>query len=166
MRIQDLQEKARRVYNPHAQKRSSQPQQQAQRAQPQQRPTAYVDRQDHQEVTQPDLEALEKMIDSLFHTVGIDVALSKVHFLRRMNDMRGPVTTKELGNLFQKAFAKYGKLLAKSGPDMQAVITDMQSDVNVPFVLAWNRDKEMLDLTAKSVMKKPNYRTSNRKLKV
>lgn len=162
MRIQDLQEKARRVYNPHTQPRSPQ----VARPGAQVRTSAPAPEVEHQQVTQPELDELEKMIDSLFHTVGIDVSLSKVHFLKRMNDMRGPVTTKEVGDLFRKAFMKYGKLLAKSGPEMQAVITDMQSDVNVPFVLVWNRDKEMLDLIAKSTMKKKGYRTSNRTLKV
>lgn len=162
MRIQDLQEKARRVYNPHTQPRSTQ----AVRPGTQARAATPAPEVEHQQVTSSDLVELEKMIDSLFHTVKIDVALSKVHFLKRMNDMRGPVTTKEVGDLFRKAFTKYGKLLAKSGPEMQAVITDMQTDVNVPFVLEWNRDKEMLDLTAKSTMKKKGYRTSNRTLRV
>lgn len=161
MRIQDLQEKARRVYNPHAQPRQAQAARPAAQAR-----TAAPAPEQHQEVTRTDLDELEKMIDSLFHTVKIDVALSKVHFLQRMNDMRGPVTTKEIGDLFRKAFAKYGKLLAKSGPEMEAVLTDMQTDVNVPFNLSWNRDKEMLDLTAKSTMKKKGYRTRNRKLAV
>jgi phosphatidate phosphatase APP1 len=158
MRIQDLREKARQPYNPHAKR----PQQaQTQRA------NAYVAPDvDHQEVTAADVRELENMIDQLFHKVGIDVALSQTHFVQRMNDMRGPVTTKEVGDLFRKAFAKYGKLLAKSGPEMEAVLTDIQSAVNVPFNLYWNRDKEMLDLSAKTVMKKKGFRTRNKMLRV
>lgn len=156
MRIQDLREKARQPYNPHAKRP-----QQAQRA------SAYVAPDVvHQDVTAADVQELEKMIDQLFHKVGIDVGLSQTHFVQRMNDMRGPVTTKEVGDLFRKAFAKYGKLLAKSGPEMEAVLSDMQSAVNVPFNLYWNREKEMLDLSAKTVMKKKDFRTRNRKLRV
>jgi len=155
MRVQDLRERARQPYNPHARS-----------AKPQQRATAHVAPETHQEVTSADLDELEKMIDQLFHSIGIDVELSKVHFVQRMNDMRGPVTTKEIGDLFRKAFAKYGKLLAKSGPEMEAVLTDIQSAVNVPFNLYWNRDKEMLDLTAKTVMKKKGFRTRDRMLRV
>ncbi len=128
------------------------------------RSSAYVDHAGHQEVTQNDLSELEKMIDSLFNTIGIDVSLSQIHFVQRMNDIRGPTTTKEVGDLFRKAFAKYGKLLAKSGPELQAVLTDLQSNTNVPFALEWNRDKEMLDLYAKTVMKKKGFRTRNKKL--
>jgi hypothetical protein len=52
------------------------------------------------------------------------------------------------------------------GPDAEAVIADMASDINMPFVLKWDRDSEELDLVAKTVMRKKNFMTSNPKLKV
>ena len=42
----------------------------------------------------------------------------------------------------------------------------MQSDINMPFVLKWDRDSEELDLVAKTVMRKKNFMTSNQKLTV
>ena len=51
------------------------------------------------------------------------------------------------------------------GPDAQAVIHDMETDINMPFVL--NIDKSgMLDLVAKTVMRKKDFKTSNPKLNV
>ena len=45
-------------------------------------------------------------------------------------------------------------------PDAQAVITDMETDINMPFVLNVDRSG-MLDLVAKTVMRKKGFRTSN-----
>ena len=49
-------------------------------------------------------------------------------------------------------------------PDAQAVIHDMETDVNMPFVL--NLEGNMLDLVAKTVMRKKDFKTSNQKLRV
>jgi hypothetical protein len=46
------------------------------------------------------------------------------------------------------------------------VIADMASNINMPFVLNWDRDREELDLVAKTVMRKKNFMTNNPKLKV
>jgi hypothetical protein len=48
------------------------------------------------------------------------------------------------------------------GPDAEAVLNDMQTDINMPFVLKW--DGKELDLVAKTVMRKSNFATSNPKL--
>ena len=48
-------------------------------------------------------------------------------------------------------------------PDAEAVVTDMETDM--PFVI--NLDKGgMLDLVAKTVMRKKDFKTSSQKLKV
>ena len=52
------------------------------------------------------------------------------------------------------------------GDEAQAVIRDMQTDINMPFVLAYdNRNKE-LDLVAKTIMRKKGFKTSNKKLDI
>ena len=52
------------------------------------------------------------------------------------------------------------------GPDAQAVIKAMASDINVPFVLDWDRNAEELDLIAKTAMRKKNFRTPDQVLQV
>jgi len=121
----------------------------------------------NEEVTQADLRSIEQYADKLFKAIGIDVGFTR-HFLDRVNDERNrkQITTDELTALFKKTFEKHGKKIPKLGPDAEAVINDMQSDINMPFVLKWDRDSEELDLVAKTVMRKKNFMTSNQKLTV
>ena len=72
-------------------------------------------------------------------SVGIDVEFTR-HFLDRVNDARNKkqITVAELIRLFKQSYKKYGKKIAKLGPDAEAVINDMQTDVNMPFVLKWD----------------------------
>ena len=117
-------------------------------------------------ITQSDIDQLERYADRLFAAVGIDVEFTR-HFLDRVNDERNkkPINTAELIRLFRLTYKKYGKKIPKMGPEAQAVITDMETDINMPFVL--NIDKSgMLDLVAKTVMRKKDFKTSNPKLNV
>ena len=116
-----------------------------------------------QEVTQAQLDALEKVLDRVFAQVGIDVEFTR-HFLDRVNDERNrrQITIKELGLLFKKEFIKHGKPIAKMGPDAEAVMKDMETDINLPFALRWDANNNELDLIAKTVMRKPDFRTSNK----
>ena len=120
---------------------------------------------DVQAITSVQLKTLEGYLDKLFSSLGIDVEFTR-HFLDRANDARNgePISLKELAILFKDAYSKYGKRIAQMGPDAQAVIKDMRSDVNVPFVLDWDKDKQELDLIAKTVMRKKDFRTSNQEL--
>lgn len=116
-------------------------------------------------VTQQQLNQLEQYLDNMFAAVGIDVNFTR-HFLDRVNDERNrrQITIKELENLFKDAYNTYGKKIAQMGPDAQAVIKDMRNDINVPFVLVWDRGREELDLIAKTVMRKKNFHTPNTEL--
>lgn len=117
------------------------------------------------EITDAQLKKLEFYLDQLFSKIGIDVEFTK-HFLDRANDERNikQITLKELAELFRDTYVKYGKKIAKMGPDAQAVIKDMRTDINVPFVLNWDRRNQELDLVAKTVMRKKNFRTPNQEL--
>ncbi|SVB96177.1 uncharacterized protein METZ01_LOCUS249031 [marine metagenome] len=117
-------------------------------------------------VSKQDLDQVEKYADRLFAAVGIDVEFTR-HFLDRVNDTRNkkPISTAELVRLFRLSYKKYGKKIPKMGPKAQAVIHDMETDINMPFVLNIDRSG-MLDLVAKTVMRKKNFKTSNPKLEV
>ena len=117
-------------------------------------------------VSKSDLDQIEKYADRLFAAVKIDVEFTK-HFLDRVNDERNkkPINSAALIRLFRLTYKKYGKKIAKMNPDAEAVITDMETDVNMPFVL--NLDKNgMLDLVAKTVMRKKDFKTKDQKLRV
>jgi len=116
-----------------------------------------------EEITKKDLDQVEKYADKIFAKVGIDVEFTR-HFMDRVNDARNkkPITTSELTRLFKQSFKKYGKKIAQLGPDAEAVINDMKTDVNMPFVL--NLKGQELELVAKTVMRKKDFKTSGPKL--
>jgi hypothetical protein len=120
-----------------------------------------------EEVSQSQLKELEKYLDQLFKILNVDVSFTK-HFLDRVNDSRNgkPITVDELQLLFKKTIQKYGKKIPALGPDAEAVLNDMQTQINLPFVLKWDREAEELDLVAKTVMRKKNFMTHNQKFTV
>ena len=118
-------------------------------------------------VSRKDLQQVERYADRLFAAVGIDVEFTR-HFLDRVNDERNkqqPISTAELSRLFRLSYKKHGKRIPKLGPKAQAVLHDMETDINMPFVLNIDRKGE-LDLVAKTVMRKKDFKTSNTKLQV
>ena len=61
-----------------------------------------------------------------------------------------------------RSFKKYGKQIPKLGNDAQAVLNDIKTDINMPFVLKW--DGKEFELIAKTIMRKKDFKTSNKKL--
>jgi len=116
-------------------------------------------------ITDQDLQQLETYADRLFASLGIDVEFSK-HFKDRVNDPRNtkPITMAELTRLFKQIYKQHGKPIAQLGPDAEAVMKDMRTDVNIPFALQW--DGKELDLVAKTIMRKPNFSTPNQEFAV
>jgi hypothetical protein len=114
-------------------------------------------------ISKSDLDNVEKYADRLYKAVGVDVEFTR-HFLDRVNDARNKkqITMAELIRLFKQSFKKHGKKIASLGPDAEAVLNDMQTDINMPFALRW--DGKELDLVAKTVMRKRNFTTSNPKI--
>ena len=120
-----------------------------------------------EEVSQKDIDGVEKFADKLFRHVGIDVQFTR-HFKDRVNDKRNqkPINAAELTRLFKQTYKKHGKNIPPMGPDAEAVIHDMKTDVNMPFVLKYDAKNKELDLVAKTVMRKKNFATPNKKLEV
>lgn len=120
-----------------------------------------------QPITQIQLDALERALDQIFGRLGIDVEFTR-HFIDRVNDERNikQITLSELAQIFKKEFIKHGKPIAQLGPDVEAVMKDLQTDINIPFALEWDKEKNELDLVAKTVMRKSNFKTSNKEFTV
>ena len=114
------------------------------------------------QVTQADIDELEKFADKIFAKVGIDVNFTR-HFLDRVNDERNgkPISMSELTRLFKQEQKRWGKKIAQLGPDEEAVMKDLQTDLNLPFALRWDDKNDELDLIAKTVMRKKNFKTPN-----
>ena len=127
-------------------------------------PIADLNADEKKKVKKSDLDQIERYADRIFAAVGIDVEFTR-HFLDRVNDARNvkQITPSELTRLFKQSFKKYGKKISKLGDDAQAVINDMKTNINMPFVLNKTRGGE-LELVAKTVMRKRNFSTSNTKM--
>ena len=123
------------------------------------RPMADLNANAEKKITKSDLDQVEKYADRLFAALGIDVEFTK-HFMDRVNDARNikQITTSELIRLFKQSYKKYGKKISKMSDDANAVIHDMKTDINMPFVL--NYKKGEIELVAKTVMRKKNFTTS------
>ena len=114
-------------------------------------------------VTAVDIQQLEQFADRIFANVGIDVEFTK-HFKDRVNSERNakPIVPAELTRLFKQERKRYGKPIAQMGPDSEAVMRDLQTDINVPFALVLDKENDELDLIAKTVMRKKDFSTPNR----
>ena len=112
-----------------------------------------------------DLDKIEAFADHWFGKVGIDVEFTR-HFIERLHTRDEAITARELAMLFKKEAQRWGKPIAQMDPNSEAVLKDMSSDVNVPFVLKWDRVHREFDLVAKTVMQKPDFKTPDREFTV
>ncbi|RLD77897.1 MAG: hypothetical protein DRJ15_12590 [Bacteroidetes bacterium] len=122
---------------------------------------------ENQQLTQADLDAVERFADKIFAKVGIDVEFTN-HFIDRVNDARNnkPITSAELIRIFKLTYRKHGKQIPKLGDEAQAVLRDGQTSINIPFVLKWNEKDQDFQLVSKTVIRKKDFKTSNKQLTV
>lgn len=112
------------------------------------------------EITQTQLDDVERFADKLWGKLGIDVRFTK-HFIERLNDERNikEITAAELIRLFKKEYEKYGKEVKQIDDEGEAIFKDLLSNVNLPFVIrAERRGKE---LVAKTVMRKKDFKSDD-----
>ena len=118
-------------------------------------------------ISQQELDQVEKFADRLFAKVGIDVEFTR-HFIDRVNDARNKkdITPAELTRLFKQTYNKHGKKIPQLGPDAEGVLKDMRTDINMPFVLKWDKQSQEFELIAKTVMRKKGFKTTSDVLSV
>ena len=112
-----------------------------------------------EEISKSQLNAIEAYADKLFAILGIDIEFTK-HFLDRVNDERNkkPISVAELMGMFKRLHKKHGKPLSKVDDDFDAVVKDFNSNINIPFAI--NVTPNDIDLVAKTVMRKKDFKTS------
>ena len=105
---------------------------------------------------------VEDYADKLFGELGLDVEFSR-HFRDRLNDPRNekPITAAELIGLFKRAYQKSGKKIAEMSPNAEAVLQDMRTDINTPFIIEYDGRTGELDLVLKTIMRKKNFTSTN-----
>ena len=114
-------------------------------------------------VTIQQLIQLEKTLDTLFRKIGMDVSFTK-HFLDRINDDRNgeQIKVREIRDLFRKEFAKYKGVFKGMNDGFEALLKDIESNVNIPFVIRWDEKNKELDLVSKTILRKKDFKSSNK----
>ncbi len=70
----------------------------------------------------------------------------------------------ELATLFKKLYQKQGRPL-KGMKGAEAVIKDLQSDLNIPVVIKYDPREDDFDVVMKTIMRKKNFRTPDKVVK-
>jgi len=115
------------------------------------------------------MQAFEQFVDRMFKRFNVNFEFTK-HFRERMTDSRNDpcIDMKELAGMIQKIYKKYqngDKSLSKF-VDTEAVIKDMQTDLNMPIAVEYDRKNDELVVISKTIMRKKNFRTPNPEIKV
>ena len=116
-------------------------------------------------ISPSELDLLEDYADRLFKELNLDVKFS-IHFRDRVNDTRNkpPITTHELIDLFKRAYEKAGKKISEMPPKAEAVLQDMRTNLNTPFVIEFDPNKCELYLVLKTIIRKKDFMTTNYKI--
>ena len=119
-----------------------------------------------EEVTLKQLSDLEKFADRLLAKFDVDVEFTR-HFADRMNDPRNKpaVTIAELQRLFKKIAKNKAKNI-RQNPDSEAVIKDLQTDLNLPVVINYDRNKDEFEVINKTIMRKKDFGTTSKVFKL
>jgi len=117
-------------------------------------------------ISKSQLDEIEKKLDALFSSLGIDIEFTK-HFFERLNDKRNQtdITVEELVKIYTDTHKKFGTRIKNMNKGAEAMLLDMKSNINIPFVIAVDKD-EIVDMTAKTVMRKKNFQTRTKRLVV
>lgn len=120
-------------------------------------------------ITPVQMKAFEKIVDQLFSKFDIDFKFTS-HFGDRMVDKRNVplVTLKDLAATIKKLYEKVkkdGKTISKF-VDAEAVIKDLQNDLNIPIAVEYDRKNDEVDVVLKTVMRKKKFLTPDPEIKV
>ncbi len=113
--------------------------------------------------SQSDVDGLEKFADRILKKYDIDVEFTR-HFVDRLNDPRNKPEIKvaELQRFFKKIQKNKGKDI-RQNPDVEVVLKDLASDINLPVVINY-KDGEF-EVVNKTVMRKKDFKTPDKVIK-
>ena len=116
-----------------------------------------------EEVSRKDINDLEKFADRILKKYGVDIEFTK-HFVDRMNDPRNSpeIKVSELQRFFKKIQKNKARNIINN-PDIQAVLKDMSTNLNLPVVIKTKGNE--IEVTNKTIMRKQNFKTPNKVIK-
>ena len=113
-----------------------------------------------EDFTQRDVNDLEKFADRILKKYDIDVEFTR-HFVDRLNDPRNSPEIKvaELQKFFKKIQRNKGRNI-RNNPDVEAVLKDMSTNLNLPVVIKTRGDEFIV--TNKTIMRKKDFKTTSK----
>lgn len=115
----------------------------------------------NEDFTQKDVNDLEKFADRILRKYGIDVEFTR-HFVDRLNDPRNSpdIKVSELQRFFKKIQKNKGRNIINN-PDVEAVLKDMATNLNLPVVIKTKSD-DSFEVTNKTIMRKKDFKTTSK----
>ena len=119
-----------------------------------------ITKQRNEDFTQRDVNDLEKFADRILKKYDIDVEFTR-HFVDRLNDPRNSPEIKvaELQKFFKKIQRNKGRNI-RNNPDVEAVLKDMSTNLNLPVVIKTRGDEFIV--TNKTIMRKKDFKTTSK----
>ena len=110
--------------------------------------------------TQRDIDDVEKFADRILRKYDIDIEFTR-HFIDRLNDPRNNPEIKiaELQRFFKKIQRAKGQNI-RNNPDVELVLKDMSSNLNLPVVIKKRGDS--FEVINKTIMRKPDFKTTSK----
>lgn len=118
-------------------------------------------------ISDRELSQVEDYADDLFNPLGIDVEFTE-HFRERLNDPRNrkQIETDELKDLFRKLYLKYGQKLPNFRKGTDAIVSDMNTNIHIPFEMKWDKERKEFDMMNKTIMRTKKFFSQDMPLKV
>ena len=111
------------------------------------------------------IKKFESVVDKLFAKYNIDFNFTR-HFGDRMDDSRNSpsITLKELAEFIKKMYKRQGKSI-KGVAGAEAVLKDIQSDLNIPVAVTYDSNNDEFDVVLKTIMRKKNFTSPDKVIK-
>lgn len=118
-------------------------------------------------VSDRNMKTIEFYLDDLFASLHVDVEFS-AHFMDRANDPRNSpeINPSEILDTFTRFYNKHKERLSNYNKDTEAVITNLNNDINVPFALNYNKHDNSYELMNKTIMRKKGFKSTSQIFKV
>ena len=71
------------------------------------------------------------------------------------------ISLKELADFIKKVYAQKGKSI-KDVAGAEAVLKDIQKDLNIPVAVTYDRRNDEFDVVMKTIMRKKNFRSPDK----
>lgn len=119
-----------------------------------------------------DVKKIEQEVDPEYDDFDIDVDLKGRHFVDRANDRRNnpEIEPEEIEDLLKDVLDQNPDDFDELNPGQEVVLHDKDTDLNVPVMMKGtgkygeNTGREELDMIAKTIMRKRDFRSNNRKI--